>query len=277
MTEPVNRTLRDMVKRLVPWWMQELWGYGYLYSLAQVGDLLIQQGIESARLGFPTHCQAEALAYHGRDRGVRRAPDESRESFVARLLAWRTTARKVGSAAAILRAVQSYSLGTLGTTPSVTLGTNTGTWFVLDSAGDITRTVLLPNPSNWDWDGETQLWDRFWIVLYASEWTPGDPPIAWTPDGTWGDGELWGNDQSSTWGSTATPNQVSAIRQLVADHQGADALCVSIILCFDDTMFRPDGLGTMPDGLYAHHGKDSGAGVLVPARSADAIYWDGTS
>ena len=276
MSEP-TRTLRDLVRRLVPWWMLNQWGYGYLYSIAQVGDLLIQQAVEAARLGFPTHCQEEALAYHGRDRGVRRAPGESRASFVARLLAWRTTAKKIGSADAIVRAVQSYALGTLGTTPSVTLVTNTGTWYVLDSSGTVTRTVSLPNPSNWDWDTHPELWDRFWIVLFASEWQFGDPPEPWARDGTWGDGELWGNDGTSTIGSTATPDHVAAIRQLVADHQGADQLCVSIVVSFDDTAFQPDSSGTLPDGLWAKHGKYDGSGNMVVARSEDAIYWDGTS
>jgi len=98
-------TLRDLVKTIVPWWMQNQWGYGYLYSLAEVGDLLIQQAVESARLGFPSYCQDEALSYHGRDRGVRRGPAESRDSFVARLKTWRTTAKKIGSAAAIVHAI----------------------------------------------------------------------------------------------------------------------------------------------------------------------------
>lgn len=272
-----TRTLRDLVKSIVPWWLQNKWGYGYLYSLAQVGDLLVQQAVESARLGFPSYCQDEALSYHGRDRGVRRAPAESRASFVARLKSWRTTAKKIGSAAAIVRAIQSYALGSLGGTPSVTLVTNTGTWYVLDSAGTITRTVSLPGPSNWDWDGHPELWDRFWIVLYADEWQFGDPPQPWERDGTWGDGELWGNDGTSTIGSTATPDQVIAIRQLIADHKGADQLCVAVVVSFDDTAWKPDSSGTLPDGLYALHGKYDGSGNMGVARSADALYWDGVA
>lgn len=269
-----------MVRRVAPWAKSipgKDWGYRYLYSIAQGLDLLIEQGLEAARLQFPTACPPEALPYHGRDRGVRRAPGESRASYEARLLVWRTSAKKAGSAFAILSAIQSYALGTLGSMPSVTLVTNTGTWFVMAPDGTIERTVSLPGPSNWDWDTHPELWDRFWIVLYASEWQFGDPPQPWERDGTWGDGELWGNDGSSTIGSTATPDQVIAIRQLIADSKGDDQLCVSVVISFDDTAFKPDSSGTLPDGLWKNHGKRDGSGNVVVARSEDALYWDGVS
>lgn len=270
MTAPATRTLRDLVRTMVPWWMQQTYGYGYLYSLAQVGDLLVQQAVESVRLGFPSSCPEEGLAYHGRDRGLRRGPSELADTFRARLLKWRATARKIGSAAAIVKSVRTY-FNDSGFAPSVTLVTNTGTWYTLESDGvTITRVVSLPNPSNWDWDSHPELWDRFWIILYADQ-------CGWEPDGTWGNGELWGNDQSSTWGSTASPDTVIAIRQLVADAQGADAKCVSIIVSFDDAAFAPDGSGTLPDGLWGLHGKYDGSGNMVVARSEDALYWDGTS
>jgi hypothetical protein len=269
MSEP-NLTIRDLVRTIVPWWMQQTNGYAYLYSIAQVADLLVQQAVESARLGFPSHCQEEALPYHGRDRGLRRGPLEPRASFSTRLKAWRTTAKKIGTAAAILRSVQTHFIGWPLGTPQVRLVTNTGTWFTIDPGGDITRVVSLPNPSNWDWDSHPELWDRFWIIIYASE-------VGWDRDGTWGDGELWGNDGGSTIGSTATPDDVLAIRQLVADAQGADALCVSIIISFDDAAFWPDSSGTLPDGLWKNHGKYDGSGNRVVARSEDALYWDGTS
>lgn len=276
MSEP-NRTLRDLVRSIVPWWMQQTWGYGYFYSIAQLGDLLIQQAIESARLNFPSSSPDEALPYHGRDRGIRRGPAESRDSYVSRLLGWRTFAKKRGSAEAILRNVQDYFIGSPLGLPTVRLVTNKGTWFTIDPSSTISRVVSLPGPSNWDWDGHSESWDRFWIILYADECGFGDPPAPWDRDGTWGDGELWGNDGSSSWGSTASPDTVSAIRQRVADAQGDDQLCVSIIVSFDDTAFLPDGSGTLPDGLWGLHGKYDGSGNMVVARSTDAIYWDGTS
>jgi hypothetical protein len=271
-------TLRDMVRTLVPRNFQQKFGYGFLYSLATLGDTLYQMAVEAARVRFPSSAPDDALPYHGRDRGVARGPEETRDQYVARLLAWRDTAKRVGHAHRIIQNVQDYDLGNLGgSLPSVTLVTNTGTWFVLDSTGTITRTVSLPGPSNWDWDSRPDLWDRFWIVLYADEWEFGNPPQQWARDGTWGDGELWGNDGTSTIGSTATPVQVQEIRQRVADAQGADARCVSIIISFDDTAFKPDSSGTLPDGLWEHHGKIDGMGNVVIARSEDALYWDGTS
>lgn len=268
-------TLRDLVRKVAPWAKTTPgldWGYKYLYSIAQAGDLIIQEAVEAGRLRFPSDCPEDALPFHGRDRGLRRGPHESADSFRARLLAWRTFAKKLGSAEDIVRNVQTYAIGNGFQLPTVRLVTNTGTWFTLGpgTRTAIERVVSLPGPSNWDWDGHPELWDRFWIILYASEW-------AWDRDGTWGDGEIWGNDGSSTIGSTATPVDVVSIRQLVADAQAGDALCVSIIVSFDDAAFAPDGSGTLPDGLWAHHGKRDGSGNVVVARSEDALYWDGTT
>lgn len=272
-------TFRDMVRTLVPRNYQQKWGYAYLYSLATMADTLYQMAVEAARLRFPSQCPDDALPYHGHDRGVARGPEETREQYVPRLQAWRETAKRIGHAHTIIRNVQAYNLGNLGgSLPSVTLVTNTGTWFVLAADGTITRTVTSnPGPGNWDWDSRPDLWDRFWIILYADEWLFGNPPQPWTRDGTWGDGELWGNDGTSTIGSTATPDQVQGIRQRVADAQAGDMVCVSIIVSFDDTAFLPDGSGTLPDGLWGLHGKIDGFGNVVVARSEDALYWDGTS
>ncbi len=132
-------------------------------------------------------------------------------------------------------------------------------------------------PGLWDWDGlGASLWARFWVIIDSFDGVP------WSRDGTWGDGDTWGADPNSTWGSTATRGEVQAIRGIIDTWKPAGAVCQNVIVSFTDPSFEYDPLTTTTstpfpdDGTWAHWSKNVG-GVQVPARSSGAIYWDGVS
>jgi hypothetical protein len=144
-----------------------------------------------------------------------------------------------------------------------------GNWYVREADG--TRSLFL-RASNWDWDGYSDLWSRFWVILHP-------PADFWQEGYDWGDaaGPSWG-DASGTWGSTATYDQVQTIRGLIADWKPAGTRCVNVIVAFDPASFDPEAAplsAGLPDGLWGRWSKIE-AGVQVPARLSTARYWRGT-
>lgn len=273
MTEPLVN-MRDSIRSWIPPWMSDrvpqgfVNGFKFLYGFAQTCDLAIQFALEAAWSHFPSYAPAEALAHIGRDRKIRRAPNESREDYVIRLLEWLDAAKKRGSATQTLRDLQVYAAPL---TPTIRIVTASSLWWTLAPDGSITKVNTVP-ASIWNWDDHPEKWDRFWIVLYASDW-------GWVRDGTWGDGETWGHDPASTWGSTARIEEVQSIRQIVRDNMAADQVCPRIIVSFDDAAFDPTeplGVDPLPDGTWGKWAKNV-SGDYVPSRDPRAIYWRGPS
>lgn len=241
-------------------------GYKYIYAFAVLADLIVQFALEGVRAKFPSLAPPDALALIARDRRVVRGFAETDDTLVARLIRWLIDWRQAGGAYAILRQVKAYWTGYDG--PMRIVSAN-GTWWTLNADDSVEKHVTLPT-KNWNWDGHDELYARFWVILYASA-------MGITRDGTWGDGELWGATDGSTWGSTATPEQVQTVRGIVAARKSGISVCKNIIVSFDDAKFDPEAApgAPLPDGTWANW-SHLVLGVQVPARDPDAIYWDGT-
>lgn len=107
----------------------------------------------------------------------------------------------------------------------------------------------------WNWDG-TMLngeWSTAWIIMYTTG--------VFAPEGTWGDGQLWNDGVADpgvtegTWGSTATYDQVAAIRDIARRWRPLHIRIVNIIFCFETpaTAYNytaPPGDPTLPDGNW---------------------------
>lgn len=227
-----------------------------------------------ARLGvrarFPDYAPEDALQWIGDTLRVLRGPEESSEAYRARLKLGIDDARRIGTAWVMLEHIRAYC------TPHavrVRLVNNHGTFYTIDRDG--TRTV--DRGANWNWDGSSDAWSRFWVMIYPTTGTPKEP---WDRPKNWGDPLLpwWDPASTETWGSTATAADVFAIRRIVRDKKPAASSCVSILVVFDDTAFDPfDSAPPNPDGTWKSFGSYVGnATVKTRARSADAIYWAGT-
>src|SRR5665213_884365 len=238
------------------------------YSL----DLVKDAFIERVRLGllarFPqqdksgTPAPDDAVAAMGRDRRVVRGLNETTQSYVGRLLTWLDDWKTAGNAFTLMKRLSEY----LGPGSSFRTVDNSGNWY--SRAADGTQSLLI-NQANWDWDSNAAKWSRFWVVIYP-------PASLFVAEDTWGTG-TWGD--GGTWGSTATVDQVSTIRSLIADWKPAGTRCVNIIISFDPAAFDPtsarDATG-MPDGSWAHWSRNV-FGTQQATRLATARYFDGTS
>lgn len=262
------RTIR---KFLAPRWLTDEDGELVGYALDLVKDAFIQRVELGLMARFPqqdatgTPGPTDALSALGNDRRVIRGINESDTSYATRLLAWLDDRKIAGNPFALMQKLSEY------TGPGCMFRTvdNSGNWFT--RAVDGTRTYKFAQ-ANWDWDGDTAKWSRFWVIIYP-------PASLWTPwPNNWGDtaGPDWGSGMYS-WGSTATADEVATIKFIVNDWKPAGTRCVNIIIAFDPASFDPtaavDSTG-MPDGLWEHWSKNVG-GVQVPTRLSTARYWDG--
>src|SRR5262249_23084718 len=138
--------------------------------------------------------------------------------------------------------------------PRMRIVNHRGTWYTLNPDDTI---EVVKNAGNWNWDGNTSLRSRFWLIIYSDAGP-------WTSEGAWGQvGTKWGSTVG--WGSTATADQVKSIRAIIDEWRSATALSVNVIIAFDPASFNPaaaPGSPGMPDGTWGRWSKYSG-GVQV--------------
>lgn len=263
---PTFRTIRQY---LAPRWLTE--GAGGLVGYAL--DLVKDAYVERVRLGhmarFPENgpngetAPADALAAHGRDRRLVRGRTETDAQYAQRLTKWLDDRRTVGSPFALCQKIAEYVGGAGATVKTVD---NSGNWFVRAANG--TKTTYL-QAGNWNWDGNAAQWARFWIIVH--------PNGVWTDTRTWGDGTTWGSSyQTDTIGTTATYDDVEAMRNIANDWKPLGTTCANIIIALDPNSFNPAGAAgpPLPDGTWGRWSKDT-AGTQVEARLSTARYWDG--
>jgi hypothetical protein len=227
----------------------------------------IAQGVSDAvKSRFPLECPPDALIYHGRDRGIRRGPNESAPSYRARLVLWIEAWRAAGVGFGMLDQIAGYL------TPSATrirIWTQIGIIYTREADGS--HSIERVATGLWDWDARPDLWSRFWVIIDSIAGVP------WDRDGTWGDGELWGEAGRGTWGSTATNEEVASIRAIVADWKPAASVCKNIIVSFDASAFDPgDTSPPLPDGTWGTWGTYV-MGVKRASRDPRGIYWRGVA
>jgi hypothetical protein len=162
---------RHLYRHLVPGWLlgegpervdnDQREGEKVLYSLS----LLLDAMTERLRLGllarFPSYAENDALNLIGRDRGIPRGRNETKEHYAARLRGWRGPRghQTRGSAWAALNQIYEY----FGRCHCWTIDVK-GTRH--DRHADGSETVTYGNP--WNWDGvwtRGQPWARFWDVI----------------------------------------------------------------------------------------------------------------
>lgn len=260
--------LRSALARAVPPWMRPRpgldRGFRYLYVFGLLADVSLEAGMQGILAKLPTQGTHTALPRLAKDRQLVRGFEEPGDPFAQRLTRWRPDHKRRGNPYTLMRQVRAYLYPHL---PLMRVVNHRGTWYTLEPDDELVR----DDAGNWDWDGkpDAEAWSRFWLIIYP-------PAELWVRDGTWGDGgEVWGETGKGTWGSTATPEQVSTIRHIVKEWKSAGAVCVSIVIAFDEAALDPsDAQPPLPDGSWAYHSKNEG-GVQVAARDDRAIYWDG--
>lgn len=267
----MNYSFRGTLDKYCPSWLKPRpggkdRGYRYLYALAFLADVGIDFAIECKSARFPGIGTPTALPYISRDRQIRRGFAEPDDVFSLRVLSFRDDHRTQGNWLTLMRMVRAYLYPFK---PRMRIVNNRGTWYTLNP--DDTHQVVK-DAGNWNWDGNTALRSRAWLIIYSDAGP-------WEEPGGWGDGDApaWGGEPATTWGTTATPEQVASVQAIIDEWRSGTALYVNVIIAFDPASFDPaaaPGAPNTPDGNWGHWSKNV-AGVQVPSRLQTARYWDG--
>ena len=257
----------ERFQRLVPSWLSTGDGGKALASLM----LLVDDYAARAKFGllarFPSYAPDDAtLAAIGRDRLITRGINEPAAAYVARLKRAPDDLQTRGSPPALLKQLQAY----LQAQCAIRIVDRSGNWWSIDASGTITASIAT---ANWNWDAlpASPYWSRFWVIIY-----PVGGTVPWAPSKAWGAGALWGTGKwgvpGATIGTTATSDQVAAVRGIIRQWKAEGTTCEWIVIAFDSTSFSPAG-STNPAGGWGEWTNSTGQ----PVRLSTARYWKGTS
>jgi hypothetical protein len=262
-------TFRDAMKALSPPWLSKGTGETVLYSIGLMLDGLAEFVRQGMNAHMPTRAPADALPVLGSDRQIVQGFAEPPATYALRLSRAFDSWAHAGSPRGRMQQLLGY---VFPVTPKMATVTNAGKWDTLaaGSAVDSIPTTYYASPNNWDWDGNPGavfgFWFRIWPIIFSG---------VWVTEGTWGDGQLY--TDGGTWGTTATPSQVTTVRAIIKQWKGQHANVPWILIALDNTKFDASlAAGTMADGTWGHWGHDV-AGNYQPAREATARYWDGVT
>lgn len=281
-------TYRDSLPGMVPRWLKGFYGVRLLYAIGTTLDALGDSFNEGLCRRFPAPINPllnhvpegtfdpYALQLLGRQRGIRRGPLETDQSYALRLRYWRQSRKRKGCAYPLMEQLQAY----LQPYPvQIRIHYDTGVRLFLAAGGFVyapegyltapAGTVVI-DTHTWNWGGGSDV-SRYWVALY------GHP---WNRDGTWSDPGLWNDyntsdgtligtvldplstDPTPTFGSTASLSTVSGVRAILDDWTPPHARCSGVILAFDQSSFdaiSPDGSWNLPGN-----------------RDPQYVYWEGT-
>jgi hypothetical protein len=210
-------TFRDTIRRITPKWLQGWLGERLLYSFAVHLDLLgdaTSWGLQRRFPGLNGEVEAErydSLGLIGRERRIRRGPNELNANYAARLIPWLDHHRRRGNPYTMLEQVGAY----WSATPfRIDLVYRSGLRFVRDVDGTITRDLVAWNPT------DPPNASKWWMFFY-------DYPGA-TTDGIWSDPGVWSD--GFVWDSNLTPAQVAELRLVPAEWNRAKSNGVIVLL-----------------------------------------------
>jgi hypothetical protein len=226
-------------------------------------DIVAGMADQAAKSGFPTLAPEDALPFIGRDRGIVRGPQEPSESYRARQLLWIQAWEDAGVGRAMLDQIAGYL------TPMAVrlrIWTQVGIVYTRELDGELTIDRVAGDL--WNWDGQSSLWSRFWVVIYSLDGSP------WTRMPRYGASSgTWGSRPGLTWGSSATVSEARSIRGIIDEFKPALSKCQNVIISFDADAFAPtDAAPPLPAGTWGEYWDTSS---LSANRDRRALYWKG--
>lgn len=237
------RNFRDAVRSLVPWWAgREIGRMGkVLWAIGVHVDALIEQHVAAIKVGYPGLYSMESLALIGRDRRIRRGPDESDEVYASRLPSWLDAHRVRGGPYALLEQLRAYWSKAF----PIDLVYYTGRRFRMPAGdGAITRDDIA-----WAPDPDAARWARWWLFFEWPDVVSNDG--IWTDPGTWSDGGVWDSD--------LTPDEIANIRAIPTEWNAKHCYGRVVLLTAGAELWDyPPGIWDEPGGVWG-----GGAGPTV--------------
>lgn len=162
-------TFRDAIFTDLPPWLKRFWGARFIYSMVLVADAFGVAAKQALLARFPGF-NSTATAQLCRDRVLFRGPHETDAQIVARLMLWLESKRLLGHPLGQMQQLAAYC------TPSPV---HMRIVFANGRYWDWNAGTVTIGSMSWNWDGNSSLPARFWLILYE--------PSFWTDDGTFAD------------------------------------------------------------------------------------------
>lgn len=255
MTTQPTQTWRDTFISICPRWLLGKNGYALITVLGLMFDLLATALDFGIRSKFPgvNHGMTSLI---GRQRGIKRGPNEDDTTYERRLRYWRQIRRRVGNPYALLEQVQIFFYPVPVHTRLIA---HNGTRYTLAPGGwQYTLAGFDPNTApagtvvtdqvTWAW-GTPAVGD-FWVLV-------------WVDGGAWPSGVTYANDltfsnagtvdDGGTIGSTASPSDVSGLVETVRLMTPPHANARNIVLAFSESDFN----GISPASGWTNPGERS--------------------
>ena len=249
--------LRDTIESVSVSFLRRFWGSRLMYALSVPFDALIEWCSSGMKARFPSFASQDGLVVIGADRGILRGVEELSARYVSRLLLWLDDRRIKGTSLALMRQLRGYC----GDQVAIRIVNNVGAWHSLSATGEYSYTGPV-YPKNWDWDGDTAKWWRFWVIIY--------PNGLWTTSPMFGEVAKFGNGQA--FGLTMTPGQAADIAAIIREWSPPHAKCSHVIIAFDPISFDPSD-NSVTDGTWGKWYRYDN-GVAVPSRLETARYFE---
>jgi hypothetical protein len=235
-------------------WLTQGRNAAILQSIGKAFDTVLDAIVEGVKARFPGIGPNDSLDDHARERGLVQGPDEPDDVFIQRLGTWLDERKLKGNPYALMRQLQAYFYGHEFRFRVVN---SRAAWYTLNADG--TEEYYCPDPytqpRTWVWDLGNDVWWRYWVIIYP-------PEGFWETDGDWGDEGSYGD--AGSFGFSATQDQITAIRKIVAAWTPPHAECEHVIVSFDPSLFDPEGAETNPDGTWGYWGNKGTS--RAPAR-----------
>jgi hypothetical protein len=227
---------REGILRIVPDWLRGENGAAFLYSIGLQLDGLTDALVAGVQLRFPGRYSEESLPLLGRQRRIRRGPDETSEAYATRLNRWLDDHKFRGGPYALLEQLRAF----WGDTFDAELVYYSGRRFSMAVGGSISRDDI-----EWTFDANAAKWARWWLFIHWPESIAGDG--AWDDPGTWDDGGVWD--------STLTVQDVANLRSVPAEWNAQHAIGEVVLLSDGLELWDyPQGTWDEPGGIWGETG-----------------------
>lgn len=231
-------TIQRLVGRVGPWFLHSRNIGRFLQAFAIVYDNAITALQQGLALAHPKRCDPSAFPVLSLDRTIRLYPSEPEASKRTRLANWLQIHRRRATHLGELLHSQPYFLPDQ---PVMRIVHQDGaglsaTWWTIAADGSLSEHKAVP--SNWDYDGQTEKYSRFWVIVYA--------PPSIISLARYDTGRFW--DDGFPYDGVLL--QVAQdIVAMIRESKGAHSQLHGYILATDPASFDPTATAVlMPDG-----------------------------
>jgi len=261
-------TIQRLTTRVGPWFLHSRNIGRFMQAFSIVYDNAITALQQGLALAHPLRCDPSAFPVLSLDRTIRLYPSEPESSKRTRLATWLQIHRRRATHLGELLHSQPYFLPEH---PVMRIVHQDGaglsaTWWSIAADGSLSE--YKAEPSNWDYDGQTYKYSRFWVILYV-------PTSIFTLT-HWDDGSLY--DGGAVFYDGMITQIARDIAAMILESKAGHSQLQGYILATDPTSFdptstavvSPDGWTTLPIGNWGT--PISGPPVSVHTRPPTAVW-----